>query len=91
MLKLDQCTQKDWKKLEKKPVNRKLITTKPKSTVPKRFTKKMQKRMNTLDKIKGMYNPPRDIEDNGEDGGDDDQFQDDGQDQGGNDDYVSDD
>lgn len=80
MLNLKACDSKDWKKLEKKPLRRKLITTAPKPTMPKRFLKKMEKNMRKREKIKGMFNPPVAVPEGYDDGegGDDAQFDDDG-------------
>ena len=58
MLNLEGCDSKEWKKLEKVPIKRNLITTEPKPQVPKRFLKRMEKNMRRLEKIKGVYNPP---------------------------------
>jgi hypothetical protein len=46
MLNLKQCDIKEWKKIEKVPLKRKIITTQPKKNIPKRFLKNMQKTMN---------------------------------------------
>jgi len=62
MLKMKQCDQKEWKKLEKVPVSRKPITTQPKAQMPKRFLKKMEKNMKQAEKIKGLYNQPGAVE-----------------------------
>ena len=45
MLKLKQCDNKQWKKLEKVPTRRALISTAPKANMPKRFIKQMEKNM----------------------------------------------
>ena len=45
MLSLKPCDNKTWKKVEKKPTNRKTISTKPKEHMPKRFLKQMEKNM----------------------------------------------
>jgi hypothetical protein len=45
MLNLKQCDQKEWRKVEIKPIRRKLITTAPKKKIPKRFLKAMEKNM----------------------------------------------
>lgn len=58
MLKLKQCDTKEWKKLEKKPILRKRITTSPKPQVPTKFLKRMEKNMRKREKIKGLFNPP---------------------------------
>lgn len=58
MLNLKQCETKEWKKLEKRPISRRRITTAPKPTIPKRFLKKMEKNMRKREKIKGLFNPP---------------------------------
>lgn len=86
--------------MEKRPLKRKIITTKPKSQVPKRFLKKMEKNMRRREKIKGMFNPPVPVpEGEGDDfGGDDDGYEMVGEDYGAeeagdgdDDEYVSDD
>lgn len=63
MFKLPQCDTKEWKKLEKVPLKRKIITSQPKKEIPKRFLKSMEKRMGRLEKVKGVFNPPRPEED----------------------------
>ena len=69
MLNMKQCDMKEWKKIEKVPISRKLITTEPKSKMPKRFMKKMEKNMRRLEKIKGKFNPPREMGEGDDDDG----------------------
>uniref|UniRef100_A0A7S3CMN0 RNA helicase n=1 Tax=Strombidium rassoulzadegani TaxID=1082188 RepID=A0A7S3CMN0_9SPIT len=52
MLKLPQCETREWKRVEKVPTVRKIITSRPKANVPKRFLKKVEKNMKKMDKFK---------------------------------------
>ena len=55
MLKLEKGADQDWKKLEKVPVQRKFISTQPKSSVPKRFLKAMEKKMRQNQKASELH------------------------------------
>mmetsp|Transcript_31121 Transcript_31121/g.47566 ORF Transcript_31121/g.47566 Transcript_31121/m.47566 type:complete len:96 (+) Transcript_31121:1737-2024(+) len=57
MLKLKQCSNKEWKKIEKKPLRRKVITTRPKKEMPKKFMKNMEKNMRRAER-QGKINKP---------------------------------
>lgn len=70
MLKLDQSTAQEWRKLEKVPIARKYISTQPKPKAPKRFLKHMEKQMKRRGKMAEMMGAAGDDEMEGDDAAD---------------------